>query len=207
MGSDAGTLRPGRDSGAVSTSTPRVRRTGRGAVGRGSAPRKNLLQGDEPGDDCHPHGAHDAQGKERRHEGPTAADAPGAVPHTHAKRARPAVAPRPEKQAERAAALRQTDVLQRGQLVQRRHQECRSRQDAARVVPPEVGCGVPGEHADQEGDDSRAGPRGQLAGDEHHGRQLVPAHLRVQRHRRSHRWEHHRRHHDDPHASARAGIG
>ena len=59
----------------------------------------------------HPNDAHHAQSKERRHESPTAADTPGAVPHPHANRTRESVAPRPEKQAERAAALRVCDEL------------------------------------------------------------------------------------------------
>jgi len=62
----------------------------RGAVGRGSAPRKCLLQGDEPGNDCHPDGAHDAQGEERQQRAQPAADTPRAVRHTHCE-ARPTI--------------------------------------------------------------------------------------------------------------------
>ena len=97
----------------------------------------SLLDRDQPGDDGHPGDAHDAQREERRHQRPAAADAPGAVPRAHPQRARPAVAPRAEQEAERAAALAEADVLERRQLVDGRDEERRAGDPAAGAVPRE----------------------------------------------------------------------
>src|SRR5918994_6890243 len=119
-----GTCEAGDGTGRGQHEHPEGQEDGCGSVGADPAPRDGLLQGDEPGDDGHPHDAHDPQREKRRHEGPTTADAPGAVLRSHSERAREAVAPGAEQRAEWAAALAEADILERRELVSRRDDEC-----------------------------------------------------------------------------------
>ena len=89
----------------------------RGSVGRNTARGDQLLERDEPGDECHPGEAHDAESEERRHQRPAAADAPGAVSEPHLQSPDRPVAPGAEQEPERAPALPEADVLERRQLV------------------------------------------------------------------------------------------
>src|SRR6478609_422182 len=56
---------------------------GSGAIGRQTAPRKHLLQGDQRGDERHPRDAHDTEREQGGHQRPAASNAPCAVLHSH----------------------------------------------------------------------------------------------------------------------------
>src|SRR5262249_39934062 len=91
---------------------------GRGcAPSRYTTPRKQLLEGDQRGDERHPRDAHHAQREQGSHERPAAADAPGGVPSPHRERPWVAVTPCAEQEPNGTAALPQTYVLQRCELI------------------------------------------------------------------------------------------
>src|SRR3954469_8969118 len=171
------------------------------AVGRDPAPRQHLLDRDDRRHDRHPRDAHDAQREERRHERPAAADAPRAVPGAHLQRAGRAAAPRAEEGPERAAALPEAHVLQRRQLVGRRHQQRRPGDPPPGAVPRQdvAGDRAAGPRDGVRGDAGGA-PDDEVAGGEEQRGQPVRRHARVQRDRRRERREHHRGHHHDPDA-------
>ena len=88
-----------------------------GGVGDRAAPRQHLLRGNQRGDERHPGDAHHPERKERRHQRPAAPHTPRAVLGAHLQRARQAIPPRAEKEAERAPAMPEADGLQRRELV------------------------------------------------------------------------------------------
>ena len=168
-----------------------------------------LLEADEHGHEGHPAQAHDAEREERRHERPAAAHAPGAVGDPQIQPAQPPVAPALGEEHQRAAALGQADVLERGELVERRSHDHRSRDPVPRPVPGDVveGRDVRQRAQQPEGAQPRRGPGDQVARHEERrgvGRGAVApltmpaAQPVVEQHGGRDRREHHRGHHHHP---------
>ena len=171
------------------------------SVGHNTSPRKSLLRRDQGGDECHPGDAHDTEGEQGCHQRPATADAPRAVPGAHLQRAGQAAAPGAEQEAERAAALGQTNVLERGELVDGREQERAARKPPTSVIPSEGGAQqTSGASRDTIGEQAGGDPSQQVAAREQQRRDRSAAfrHPRIESDRRRDRREHHRGHHHDP---------
>src|SRR6266542_950997 len=134
---------------------------------------------------------------------PAAADAPRTGLRTHLERSGETAAPGPDQEPQRAPALSQADVLERGELVERRDDEDAAGEPTSGPVPGElVAEQAAPEIRESEREDSGGGPRQQIAGGEDERRERFPAsrHAGVERDRRRDGGEHHRGHHHDPDA-------
>src|SRR5205823_7006435 len=96
-----------------------------------------LLHEDDCRDHAHPGQAHDAEGEERHHQAPAAADAVETVFDAHPQGTGLAVSPAAEHEMKRTPAMAQADLLQRRQLVQPREGERAAGDVAPAPVPVE----------------------------------------------------------------------
>ena len=163
---ESGSVRPGTCRGASETpnaSTTSVMATRRLASSRqGSSfstaisPAMATIHGQ----------AHHAEGEQRRHQSPAAADAPRAVHDAHAQRSRGPVTPVGEHEVKRCAAAAQAGVLDGRELVDRRREEHTAGEVGAAAMPR------------QRGDRERAHADIQAVRDqpERRPRQEIPAH-------------------------------
>src|SRR6185437_3795757 len=174
----------------------------RGSPSHGASPRKGLLERDQRSDERSPRKAHHPEGKERSHQRPTAAQAPCSMPGTHFQCAPCPVTPRAQKEPQGAAALRQADVLQRRELVERGDDQHAPGEPAPACVPTQVGAEqAPPKVKEAVGSHPRHAPNEQITAREQQGtaRAASARHLSVDRHPGRDRREHHRCHHHHPH--------
>ena len=172
IGAWVGVLRPGIAAGAMSTSRPRPRRIA--AVPYEATRRHGSVFSTaiRPATTAIQVRLMMPNAKSASHERPATADAPGTVLGAHPQRARPAVAPRAEEEAERAAALPEADVLQRRQLVDGRDDERGACRPSTGAVPREdVTRDRVHDRADREHDHAGGGPGDEIARREQERRQ------------------------------------
>src|SRR4051794_1972887 len=125
------------------------------------------------------------------------------MPGAHLKRSETAVAPAPQEESQRGAALGEADLLERRELVQRRQCQHRAGKPLAAAIP---GKAVPEEAVaeleEAVGEDAGGGPNEEVAAreDERANESVATGHLGVEGDRGRDRREHHRRHHHHPDA-------